>query len=152
MKLALSIIAAATLISCNRHSMPQQVPVKTTETIRERLVPVPVPSDSSLLTALFACDSLNNVYLKSISEQKGANLQSSVSFDGGELKYKTVYLHDTLYVPVTDTITITEVPITIEVPVETNRLLWWQKCLIWCGVASILYAGYKVYNVFNFFK
>lgn len=146
MKLALSIIAAVILISCNRHSMPQQVPVKTTETIRERLVPVPVPADSSLLTALFACDSLNNVYLKEITETKGKGIESSVSFENGQFSYKTKTPQDTIYIPVTDSIFITEVPITIEVPVETNKLLWWQKWLMYFGGGFLLFAAGKVYN------
>jgi len=132
------------MISCNRHSMPQQVPVKSTEKIRERLIPVPVPGDSSLLIALFACDSLNNVYLKLISEQKGESIESSASFENGLLKYKTVINHDTLYIPVTDTLYITYVPITIEEPVETNKLSWWQNLLVWCGVLLLLWMAFKI--------
>lgn len=111
------------------------------------MVPVPVPGDSSLLTALFACDSLNNVYLMQMSEQKGKRMQSDLLFENNRLSYKTVYKHDTLYVPVADTIRDTELPIMVSVPVEVNRLKWWQKALAWSGAAFLLYAAYLILNL-----
>jgi hypothetical protein len=146
MKHALLIIAAIALLSCSRRSMPIQVPVESTEKIRERLVPVAVPGDSSLLIALFACDSLNNVYLRQIAERKGKNLQSAISFDSGQLTYKNVYLRDTLYVRVNDTVKTTEVPITVEVPIKTNILYWWQVCLMTIGA---LFTGLYLYKIYR---
>ena len=145
MKSVLILLIAIALFSCNRQTLPQQVPVKSTELIRERLVPVPAPGDSSLLTALFACDSLNNVYLKQINEQKGKSVMSDVKFENNRMIYKTVYKHDTLYVPVRDTIRETEVP--IMVPVEVNKLKWWQKALAWSGAAFLLYGAYLILNL-----
>lgn len=40
--------------------------------------------------------------------------------------------------------TVKEVPIKIEVPVETNILTWWQKFLIWIGSISLIYISFKV--------
>lgn len=147
MKNVLILLIAITLFSCNRKTLPQQVPVKSTELVRERLVPVPVPGDSSLMSALFACDSLNNVYLRAISERKGKSIETGVSFENNRLIYKTVYKHDTILVPVTDTIRETEVPIMVEAPVEVNRLKWWQKALSCAGAAFLLYGAYLTLNL-----
>lgn len=147
MKNALILLIAIALFSCNRQTLPQQVPVKSTELIRERLVPVPVPGDSSLLTALFACDSLNNVYLKQINEQKGKLISSGTVFENGRLLYKTIYRHDTILVPVVDTIRTTEIPITVEVTREINRLKWWQEVLVWCGGVFAFFGFYWIVNL-----
>lgn len=141
------LLIAITLFSCNRKTLPQQIPVKSTEVIRERLVPVPVPGDSSLLSALFACDSLNNVYLRTISEQKGKSIETGLTFENNRLSYKTVYKTDTILVQVTDTIRETEVPIMVEVPVEVNRLKWWQKALTWAGGLFLFYGAYLILNL-----
>lgn len=88
MRSVLTLLIAIALFSCNRKTLPQQVPVNSTELVRERTVPVPVPGDSSLLSALFACDSLNNVYLQAISEQKGKSVESGVKFENSRLLIK----------------------------------------------------------------
>lgn len=147
MRSVLTLLIAIALFSCNRKTLPQQVPVNSTELVRERTVPVPVPGDSSLLSALFACDSLNNVYLQAISEQKGKRVESGVKFENSRLLYKTIYRHDTILVPVTDTIRETEIPLMVEVPVEVNRLKWWQKALAWAGAAFLLYGAYLMLNL-----
>lgn len=147
MKKVLILLIAVTLFSCNRKTLPQQVPVKSTEVIKERLVPVPVQGDSSLLSALFACDSLNNVYLYALSEQKGKRVETETKFENNRLVYKTVYKHDTILVPVTDTIRETEAPIMVEVPVEVNRLKWWQKTLAWAGGLFMVYGAYFILNL-----
>ena len=147
MKNVLILLIAITLFSCNRKTLPQQVPVKSTELVRERLVPVSVPGDSSLLSALFACDSLNNVYLLALSEQKGKRVETETKFENNRLVYKTVYKHDTIFLNVTDTIRETEVPLTIEVPVEVNRLKWWQKALAWAGGLFLVYGAYLILNL-----
>lgn len=103
----------------------QQVPIQYKERIVERQVPVVVPADSSALFALFACDSMNQVILKELDEQKG-KAQSSVNFNAGKLTYKLIFKHDTIYKTVTDTILSKEVPVIIEVPKEVNHLTRWQ--------------------------
>lgn len=147
MRNLLFLLIAITLFSCNRKTLPQQVPVKSTELVRSRLVPVPVPGDSSLLSALFACDSLNNVYMKEISERKGKSIETGLTFENNRLIYKTVYKHDTILVPVTDTIRETEVPIMVEVPVEVNKLKWWQKSLAWAGGLFMVYGAWLILNL-----
>lgn len=147
MKNALILLTATMLFSCSNKSLPQKIPVKSLEIVKERLVPISVPGDSSLLVALFECDSLNNVYLKEISEQKGKLISSGTVFENGRLLYKTIYRHDTILVPVVDTIRTTEIPITVEVTREINRLKWWQEVLVWCGGVFAFFGFYWIVNL-----
>ncbi|MDY0200965.1 MAG: hypothetical protein RBR40_08255 [Tenuifilaceae bacterium] len=128
------IVLMGIVSSCSRHTAPVvEVPVKTVEITRERLVTWVVPADSSYLSLLLECDSLNNVIVKELSEQKGKNTSTDFSISNNKVVYKTIYKRDTIYVPVTDTIIIKDRPIKIEIPVEVNRLTWWQQTLVWAG-------------------
>lgn len=146
MKNAIILLLAIALASCNKHALPRQIPVLSTELVHERLVAVPVPADSALLTALFACDSLNNVYLLQISDQMGKSIEGHVNFENNRLIYKTIYRHDTIHVPVTDTIRKEGVPYLVEVPVEVNRLKWWQEALVWAGSVLMFFVAYWIIN------
>lgn len=82
----------------------------------QRLVPVELPADSAWLTALFECDSSYNVLLKSVIEKKSKGVESSITYVQGELRYKVIRTTDTVYIPVRDSTTYREVPVTVEVP------------------------------------
>jgi len=125
--------------SCSRHTAPVvEVPVKTVEKTRERLVPWVVPADSSYLSLLLECDSLNNVIVKELQEQNSKNTSTDFSISNNKVVYKTIYKYDTIYVPVTDTVIIKDKPIKVEVPVEVNRLRWWQEALMWAGSVMLV--------------
>lgn len=112
----------------------KEVPLQYKETIVERLVPVVSPADSANIAALFECDSLNNVIMKSFNEQKSKHVESKFSFNNGLLNYNLLTAPDTIYIKGTD-ITITkDVPVYINVPGPvTNILTWWQKLWITVG-------------------
>lgn len=107
---------------------------------KDRLTPVAVPGEKSLLKALFECDSLNRVMLVNFSELKSKNMQSDFSFANGQLEYAAETQPDTVFIKSTDrwyyinkhikkTITITR-----EVPVEVNK--W--GLLDWVGLLAII--------------
>ncbi len=107
--------------------------------MKERLVPVYISPDSTLLTALFECDSNKQVILRQMEELKGKSMESNLSFKDGRLDYKAKANPDTLYLPGKDSIIY--VPQPVEVKVEVNRLTWWQETWIRAGkVLSALTA------------
>ena len=103
-----------TCTSCKTQQPPPvQIPIHTKEKVVERLVPYALPADSTTITALFECDSLNNVQLKELSELKAKGLQSNISFNKGMFKYDLKQPPDTIYIPAKDSIIERDVPILV---------------------------------------
>ena len=128
-RIILIIILLAT-VACHPARRIIEIPVKSETTITERLIPVTVPPDSSILQALFECDSNYNVLLKSFQETKSNHVRSNIQFTSNRLTYRTLTIHDTIYIRQTDTLRTTEVPIVQEIPYYVNRLSHLQKLLI----------------------
>lgn len=101
--------------------------------VTERLVPVYLPPDSALLTALFECDSNNRVILKAYDELKSQGMNSRLTFEDGRLDYDLETVHDTVYLPVKDSIVYVPQPVEVEV----NRLTWWQETWMRIGKFSL---------------
>lgn len=126
----------------------QQLTASSEQSIeKDKLTPVSVPGDSSHIKALFRCDSLNNVLMVGLSEQKSKNMNSSFSFSNGELNYKAQTEPDTVWIKSTDrwltkklfrTLTITKT-IVVNTPIK-HGFLWWSGLLFWITlIAFILY-------------
>lgn len=133
------IILAFITLGCSTSKHVSQVPIETIIEIRERLVPIQLPVDSSSLKALFECDSLNRVILKELDESKSSGLQSQFKFHDSELLYKVKTIRDTFYVKITDTIIDREIPVKTVEYVEVNKLTKWQVIQIWvCRILGLL--------------
>lgn len=144
----LFFIIGALLTSCKS----KQAVVKTSQISieKDKLTPVAVPGDSSMLRALFKCDSLNNVLLVGFSEQKSKNMNSNFSFQNGQLSYKAETQPDTVFIKSTDkyyrqditkTLTVTKkVTVIKEKPVR--GFLWWTGLLFY--IALTAFAGFKL--------
>lgn len=134
----LLMVAAVPIInSCAPAKVVTEIPVETKTTIRTRLVPVYLKPDSSYLQMLFECDSLNEVFLREMSEQKTENVQSEFSLTNNRLTYKTKFIHDTVFITVVDTIIVKDKPIQIPVMVKVNELEPWQRFLMWAGAIGL---------------
>lgn len=127
MRALIFIIFLLAFASCRSTGNLVEVPVETKIEIRERLVPIPVPADSSTLTALFECDSLNQVQLSEIHELKSKRMQSELSFDKptGTFNYDTKAIHDTIYWPAKDSLVYKDKPY----PVEVEKIVYEQTAL-----------------------
>ena len=125
------------LISCKSQAPLIEVPMKTVERRVTTLVPFYMPSDSSMLRVWLECDSMNNVLIKSLDEQKTQNMSSDLSLKDGLLEYGTKTHPDTVYLP-SDTIYIyKDVPVRVEVEKEVNALTRWQKIRMRVGDISL---------------
>ena len=121
------------LAGCSTSKHVSQVPIETIIEIRERLVPIHLPVDSSSLKALFECDSLNRVILMELDESKSSGLKSQFKFQNSELFYNVKTVRDTIYIKVSDTSLNREIPVKTVEYVEVNNLAKWQVIQIWAG-------------------
>lgn len=112
----------------------------TNTVTKEVLVPVEVPADSVLMQALIRCDSAGNIVLGELNELKSSGANTTVKTFGNRLVYKVLIKRDTVYVPVTSTITDKTITITKPPIVLKEPTAWWVKVLAWLGVASILFV------------
>ena len=131
MLIALVVIVAA----CKTTQLPVEVPILTNVKIVERLVPVTAPADSANIMALFECDSLNQVILKSLDEQKSQNVKSRFSYNAGLLRYNFATAPLPSFATVRDSIVYREVAVKVPVEVKVNELTWWQK--LWITIGKI---------------
>ena len=139
------------LASCKTAQQPViSVPINYKERIVERLVPVESPADSTNVLALFECNNLNQVILKQLNEVKSKNMQSQFSFEKGQLKYNAKTDRDTDYIPAKDSIVYREVPVKVNVPVEVNKLTWWQSTEIKAG--RILFFIVLAFGLYTLLK
>ena len=106
-------------------------PSEIREKVVERLVPYALPEDSTRLTALLECDSLNQVIIKELNEVKSGKIQSDLSLDGGKFSYGTYHPPDTVYVPAKDSIVYRKEPYPVEVPIKVNELTREQTFQVW---------------------
>lgn len=139
----LLLIVGMALFSCKTEQPFVVPPAEYKETIVERLVPYPVPTDSAQIRALLACDSLNNVILKEFSEYKSGRIESLFLLSQNELSYTAKTKEETGYVAASDTIREIKVPyaVTVEKTVKVNQLTKFQSIQItiaWVAETAIL--------------
>jgi len=123
------------LTACKTTQLPVEVPILTNVKIVERLVPVAAPADSANIVALFECDSLNRVIMKSLGEQKSKNVESRFSYKAGLLEYNFATAPSVSFATVRDSIVYREVAVKVPVEVKVNELTWWQK--LWITIGKI---------------
>lgn len=119
--------------SCKTQQSQPQVQIKTIEKEVEKLVPYALPADSTTITALFVCDSLNRVQLKELSELKAKGLQSNFSFNNGLLQYNLKQPPDTIYIPGKDRYIYQDVPVEVPKEVIVYKQTDWQVVCGWFG-------------------
>jgi hypothetical protein len=142
------------VVSC-KTSLIKEIPVRTETVIKERLVPVEIPADSAVMSALLECDSMNNVRLVEIDELKSKRVESSFNLSTvdkqASLAYVVKTVFDTVYIPAKDSIIYKEIPLRVDVPIEVNKITGWQWFQIWTGrifmflwLIVIIYLAIKV--------
>lgn len=126
MRIKLFLLSVAILVfaSCTSN---KQIPIqsKTDSIYIQKLVPIYLPGDTSVLQALLQCNANGMLAIEKLSIETSKNAQLSFMLDSmGNIKVQTIVSHDTIYLP-SDSIrietTITEV---IQVEVEKRQSSW----------------------------
>jgi len=143
-----------TSTSNQKDSVRTEVRFDTIEKLRDTIIHI--PADSSLIEALFECDSLRQVQLKSITAIKpGKNIKPSISMEGNKATFKCevdslevvltwIEKHLSQYKYVFDSHSN---DVTTAVENRVNYVTGWQWFQIWVGrivlILLLLYSGYK---------
>lgn len=139
--LFLFLLIAPALLGCRSSKEITAVPVKTVERVTERLVPVEVPADSAILTALFYCDSLNRVRLAEIDELKSRRVSTDLRFDSGKLNYMARAAPDTVYLPSKTVELSREIALPVEVSKTIYRQTKLQTFFYYIGILATVLAA-----------
>ena len=143
--LAVIILIALCLQSCSRRALPTSSSTTaifdsevTVETLRDTVVTV--KADSALIRALIECDSLGQAHIRQLVEYRAGerlrppkiDIKDNVLTAAAQVDSMAIYLQlkDRLQVREHNK---SEIKV-IHQTVETNRLTWWQKWLLWIGV------------------
>ncbi len=112
------------------------MPIKTVERRVTTLVPVQIPGDSTTLRAYFECDSLNNVLLREISEEKSNNISTNHHFKDGAFDYKAKTQPDTVWLTSDTIYAEKQIPFEVEVPVVEVKMSSFQRLFFIIGLVA----------------
>lgn len=141
------------LSSCKSSKAPiVEVPIvhKTIEGIQE----VKLPTDSSSIRLRVEIQPSGQLSVKQESSNPGTtHTAPTISWEhkGDTLDITATQPERSEYL-VTHT-EVKEIPVQVEVPIEVNKLYWWQKVLMWVGILTVLStiiaiikAGIRIYK------
>jgi hypothetical protein len=147
------VLIVLALFSCSRKTVPVLTATRDTAntTIREKVVrvEVPVPADSSVIQALLACDSIGNVYMRTIEQLQGERIKQDVKLENNKVTIKASdnakEVHET---STSDSIKYVYREKAVPYPVEVNKLTSWQSFQIWTGrIVLILLLLFGIYRM-----
>jgi len=154
----LLLIAALLLTAC--------LPLKHTQPTRQshvdsvfvqRLVPIPVPSDTSLLRALLRCNAEGRVAMERLSIETTRNARLAFLLDSlGELSVETIVRHDTVWAKADSVFINRDVVREVVREVERKPTRWeafihrFGTAAFWiCIGAAVCGAGYGVFRLYR---
>ena len=154
----LPLISALLLTAC--------LPLKHTQPTRQshvdsvfvqRLVPIPVPSDTSLLRALLRGNAEGRVAMERLSIETTRNARLAFLLDSlGELQVETVVRHDTVWAKADSVFINRDVVHEVVREVERKPTRWeafihrFGTAAFWiCIGASVCGAGYGVFRLYR---
>lgn len=156
MKILLFFILPLALISCKVSKTTSAI-LNERDSVYieiEKLVPVPVPSDSATIRALLECDENGKVVLKWLDMANTKNVQLQFLLDSiGNLKTNFKVPPDTVYIPSKETSTSINKNKEKTITVEVDRPLtkWQRFCIqfttvifIVAGVSLVLFIRRKI--------
>lgn len=113
--------------------------ITITETIRDTVIQV--QPDSSIIQALIKCDSTDQARLEEIHTLKeSARVQQTLVLKDNRLMAKAIVDSMGIYLTYKERHKEEQYVQTIKTIIEkeVNVIKWWQKDLIFCGIASII--------------
>lgn len=162
------IILIISLASCKTI---KTVPITNETTIHERLVAIAIPQDSASIEIQFTVEAqpsidtnwgwwnlipnpvpISKIAISDYSEVKSKNVETSFKVKNNKVSMSFKTTRDTVYVPVSDTLSKKEVPVIIpELKLVEKKLSWLQRILIYSGIAVylvlILFVIFKIIKV-----
>lgn len=118
------------------------VPTVRSTTIIDTLVQT--VADSALVNAVFACDSLNQVYIKQLDQYKGEQAKQKVTFSENKLKietrWKTKYVDR--MIAVHDTVTVVQIQKVDKIVKQIPPFFWWCFAI---AFAALIYIVLKIF-------
>lgn len=142
--------------ACKTSKLPEQVSMPSSVEVHDRIVTTDVAPDSSIINALFRCDSNNQVILADYNQlySRFMSVQTAVEPIGNDLSIKissksqpapvTTMAHDSV---ITKSVPVYIKGDTVEVPAQ---LSWLHKTLIGSGVLAWLYLLFTI--IFKLYK
>ena len=152
----LIMLSCGSMISCNRRiAVPLVIPIhdSTTTAVNNSYILEDKPgvSDSSSIQALLQCDSLGNIYLRTITQLQGEIVNQAISLENNilnvEATSKTREKKETIKKDSVRTV-YKEKPVPYPVETITNRLTSWQSFQIWTG--RIVLIGLLIFLITKF--
>ena len=132
------------------------VPLNNETTIHERLVAVAVPQDSASIEIQFTVEAqqrksidtgyswwnlipnpvpLSKIAISDYSEVKSKNVETSFKVKDNKVSMSFKTTRDTVYIPVSDTLSKKEVPVYITKEVKVKQKLnWFQRTFMYSGI------------------
>ena len=147
-RIIISIVTLVTICGCCPRLYPHKTEstehtITVTETIRDTVIQV-LP-DSSIVQALIKCDSTGQARLEEIRTLKeSARVQQTLALKDNKLTTKAVVDSMGIYLTYKERYKTEQKVQTIETVIEkgiekeVNVLKWWQKALMWVGIAAIV--------------
>ncbi len=124
------------LTSCGgKKQVIKTVPLR--EVTTSELEQVEIPADSTELRLLIDCLPNGTPQITQPQSATASRLQLLWWLNGSELRLKAIN-PPTRVQYLTRTVT-REVPVEVIKEVETNKFTWWQRILMWVGIATLIY-------------
>lgn len=112
------------------------VPLAHKEIVRERLMPVSIPGDSTEIRVVFDCDENGKVQVMPVSTRASPHAHASIDREGSMLTIKTEVSSRDVWIPYREVERQKEVPVRVEVEKVVYRLNTFQRIFFWIGVVS----------------
>lgn len=122
-----------------------EVPLK--HQITEELHEVSLPVDSSEIRLKLEYLPSGNMSITQIESRQGKTASAPIiswERQGDDLNIKAAQPQKVVQIPSFSE--VKEIPIRVEVPVEVNKLKWWQKGLMWIGGIAMIYLLSRSYK------
>lgn len=129
------------LTSCGgKKQVIKTVPLR--EVTTSELEQVEIPADSTELRLLIDCLPNGTPQITQPQSATASRLQLLWWLNGSELRLKAIN-PPTRVQYLTRTVT-REVPVEVIKEVETNKFTWWQRILMWVGIATLIYWTIRI--------
>jgi hypothetical protein len=130
------VVLLLLLTSCGgKKQVIKTVPLR--EVTTSELEQVEIPADSTELRLLIDCLPNGTPQITQPQSATASRLQLLWWLNGSELRLKAIN-PPTRVQYLTRTVT-KEVPVEVIKEVETNKFTWWQRMLMWVGIATLIY-------------